>query len=174
MAEINVQRKRGGIWALVLIGVLLLALSLWGLYEWLDADEPLVAAVETPTAGAAPVAPAGGPVGVIPVAAILAAPASYGVPLDGRARVTEVPTDRGFWIAADAQRMFVVIDEPKPEIKNVQAGQMVVLRQATVYPSSRVSSIPGQMDADTRSIIASVPTVLYVKARDIELSSPAR
>ncbi len=173
MAEINVQRRRGGVWPLVLIGTILLGLTLWGLYEWLESDDLQVAAVEPSTGSVAPPAPPAGAVTVIPVAAILSAPTSYGVPLDGRARVTEVVTDRGFWIGADGQRMFVVIDEPKPEIKEVQPGQTVVIRQATVYPSAQVTSIPGELDADTRRIIESVPTVLYVKASNIELSGPA-
>lgn len=176
MADINVQRRGASFWPW-LLGLIVLALLIWGIMELFDRDDDEVAQAAPAPAVVDPIPPASStsPVAaaptltLIPVAAIVAAPSNYGVPLDGTARVTSVVSDRGFWIEEGGQRMFVVIDEPKPEVKDIDAGDVVMIKQGRVYPSSNVNSIPGALDAETRRIIASVPTVLYVKAQNIEI-----
>lgn len=176
MAEIDIERKSGSRLPLIL-GVVLGLLVLWGLYEVFDSDEADVTRVGVSSAPVPPPVvispmPAADAV-AIPVTAILTDPARYGAPLDGSAKVTEVPTDRGFWIDDGGRRMFAVIDEPTPETKNINPGQTVLLKQARVYRSEDVGSIPGELTEDTKRIIESVPAVLYVQARNIQIAPGA-
>ncbi len=73
MADIDIQRKRGGAWAWVLGGVVL-ALLAWLLLEMLGSDDEAEGAVATMPAATTPVAPAG-PVPVLVVDPTVPAPA---------------------------------------------------------------------------------------------------
>ena len=188
MADIDIQKKGPSIWPWI-IGLALLLLLGWLVAEWLGDDDEVevageqVGVVTEPVAvpPAAVVAPGTEPAGApgagaepLPVGLIVTSPANYaGQPMAGLVRVTEVPTDRGFWIEDQGQRLFVVLDEPKPEIKNVNAGQQVRIQDARVYDAQNLSQIPGNLDADTRRIIQGLPAVLYVTAKNLEIVQPA-
>ena len=170
MADINVERKGPSIWPWI-IGLIILALLIWALAALLDndddevvLDEPVPAVVEEPIAPA-PIAGA-----ALPVAAILANPASYmGQTVSGTAMVGSDPTDRGFWIEDQGQRMLVVINEPPNETININEGQMVRLTDARVYNSDNMMEIAGQLDADTRQIAEGEPAVLAVNWTNVDI-----
>ncbi|MDQ3309220.1 MAG: hypothetical protein M3497_03765 [Gemmatimonadota bacterium] len=183
MAEINVERKGGGSILPWIVGLLALLLVGWLLYSMFDRDDNVaVAPVATePMAtmpvidpAAAPPAPTAdvdvGP--VIPVAAIVTVPANYvNQTVSGTARVAQVVSDRGFWIDDGNQRVFTIIDEPKPEIKNIRAGQMVRLDGAQVMTAA--SQVPGQLEAETQQAIQAQPAFLYVRAANIFITQTA-
>lgn len=145
MAEIQIERKKSGGW-MWLVGLLVLALLVWGLFELLDND-PEVA--ELPPAAAPVVAPAvapavAGPTPLTDVVAIVAVPDP--MPLVGQpvqltnVAVQAVPGDSIFWVGpSETQRLLVVLDEtrtpgtPVEGRVNVNPGQTVsvsgVLRQ---------------------------------------------
>lgn len=182
MAEINVERKEGGsIWPWI-IGMLALLLIGWLLYSMFDRDDDVaeVPVATEPIATTPVVDPAVAPapgadvdVGqAIPVAAIISGPANYAnLQVSGTARVAQVVSDRGFWIDDGNQRVFAIIDEPKPEIKNIRAGQMVRLDGAQVMTAA--SQVPGQLEAQTQQVIQNQPAFLYVRAGNIFITQTA-
>ena len=91
--------------------------------------------------------------------------------VSGSAREAELISDRGFWIEDGGQRVFVVIDEPKPEIKNIRAGQMVRLDGAQVMTNA--SQVPGQLENETQQAIQGQPAFLYVRAPSIFITETA-
>lgn len=183
MADINVERKGPSIWPWI-IGLLVLALLIWALAELLGDDDDIVEApvpaVVEPTA----VAP---PPPVAPVAAgcpVISAPTTFmGQMVDcGPVRVTEVVSDRGFWVEDAGQRIFVLLDEgtqqnPNPNVGDVQgqmaekpdinAGDMVQLTQATVRDASGMAAVNGPVDAQAQQIIQSQPQFLHVMGRNV-------
>lgn len=181
MADINVERKGPSIWPWI-IGLLVLALLIWALAELLGDDDddlvetPVPAMVEPAPVLPAPVAAAGCPV--------IAAPMTYmGQMVDcGPVRVTEVISDRGFWIEDAGQRIFVLLDEgtqqnPDPSVGDVQgqmaekpdvnAGDMVQLTQATVRDAAGMSAVKGPVDAQAQQVIQSQPHFLHVTGRNV-------
>ncbi|CAN5280145.1 hypothetical protein BH23GEM4_BH23GEM4_18020 [soil metagenome] len=173
MADINVERREGAnIWPWI-IGLIVLALLIWALAEAFGGDDE-VAVEPVPVENVEPLPPVAAPPAVaaigLPVAAILANPASYfGQTVSGEARVVEVPTDRGFWIEDGGQRMFVLINEPPNETMDVNVGQTVMLSNAEVYDSSNMGEIEDQIDADTRRVASGTPAVLAVNHTDVEI-----
>lgn len=176
MAEINIERKERSIWPWI-IGAVLVLLLVWGLTGLFDSDEASEVPVATAPAVVEPMQPAAPTPDVamgdlIPVSAILAAPAGYaGQTISGTATVAEVISDRGFWIEEGGQRAFAVIDEPKPEIKNIQAGQTVRLDGAQVM--TEASQVPGALEAETQQAIANQAAFIYVRAPNIFITEVA-
>lgn len=185
MAEINVERKKN-IWPWV-VGLIVLLLLIWGAFELLSNDDDYVApmapttapvvmdpvdpveSMPAPVVAPMPPPPTDADNTVIPVAMIVAGPAAYlGQPVVGTAMVPDVPTDRGFWLEQDGQRLFAVIAQsPNMEDEiNINPGQQVRLA-GVVYDSSLASRIAGQVDAETMAIIADEPAFLLVDARNI-------
>ena len=108
----------------------------------------------------------------IPVSQIIESPATYtGQTLGGEVRVTEVPTDRGFWIEDEGQRLFAILaDQPQEEPKDINPNQTLRLREAVVRDPAFIANIPGEpLDADTRRILNGLPVFLTVDERNIEI-----
>ncbi len=102
---------------------------------------------------------------LIPVEKIRANPKGYlGKPVAGTVMVPEVPTDRGFWIEANGQRMFAVLDKSIHEDNvNVNAGQKVQL-SGIVYDSAQWNRAGlGKVTPQTKKIIQNQPMFLVVK-----------
>lgn len=184
MAEIHVEKKKS-IWPWI-IAALVALLVIWALIEMMDRDTADTAAVaptaEAPVATApapatAPVdttADAGGAIAVLPVATILAGPAGYvGQPVSGTARVADVPTDRGFWIEQDGQRMFAVVEQgPNMEDAiNVNAGQEIRFNDATVHDANSMAQLGGTLDEESKQILADQKAFLVVDPNDITVVS---
>lgn len=180
MADIDVQQKSGpGIWPWI-IGLVVLALLAWLVAEWLGEDDEVVAPVAEAPVVAPPVAapvteapPATAAAAGIPAAQIVANPASWeGRTVSGTAQVTEVPTDRGFWIEADGQRLFVILrDAPAEQPMNVQQGQTVRITEATVHIGA--AGVAGDLDPDTRGIVQNQPALLTVDEDNLQVVQAA-
>lgn len=169
MPELDIQRKSAATYWWVLLLVLLLAVFIiWWLAAAWDND-PEVAVVR-PEGAAAPAGATATPgtanVEVIPVAAILAEPGSYADrTVQGTARVVQVISDRGFWIEENNQRLFVVLNEQRPETVDINAGQTVRL-SGRVSTAERAGQLDGvqSLEADTREALNSQKAFLYVNA----------
>ncbi len=171
MADINVERKSTNIWPWIL-GLLVLALLIWVLVEAFDTDEPEVAAVPVtevqptvPPVAPEPIAQGAG----VPVSQIIESPATWtGRTVTGEVRVVEVPTDRGFWIEDQGERLFVVLrDAPREQPIDINPGQTLRLREAMVYDN--VANVPGQLDPDTRNIAQGQAAFLGVDEANVEI-----
>lgn len=156
------ERKRGGglLWA-VLILLLVLAVAWW---LWPDGEEEIVVD-EEPAAvldePATPVDAAGGSA----VAAFLAAPEAHiGETLPStEATVADVPTDRGFWVEIDGQRLFAVLrDQPAERPLDIDAGMSIRLDGGTLRDASYLEQLATPVDADTRRIIDELGAFLVV------------
>lgn len=173
MADIDVQRKGGMGWLWWILGLLLLALIIWWIASGDDeADEAAFtepAPVVEPTALPEPVATSAG----MTIADILGNPASFvGQPFsDDEVRVAEVPTDRGFWIEDQGQRLFVVlIDNPQEEPLDVNPGQTVRIEQGTLRDSSYMGQIQGvPLDQDTQNLLRGQPIYLVADESNINI-----
>ncbi len=183
MAKIDLEKKKTGgmgwLWALLLL--LALVLLLWWFWGASD-DEPDYAVDDEYEAVEEPVAPVPVPMEEeaiagtgLPVAQILADPdAWFDRTVSGEAEVTDVPTDRGFWLEQDGERLFaLIIDGPAEVPLHIQTGQTLDLTDATVYRADAAleeGGVPGTpLDEDTRRIAQDEEVVLVVDESDIEI-----
>ena len=69
--------------------------------------------------------------------------------------MVEVPTDRGFWVEENGQRMFaIIIDNPAEQPKDINPGQTITITEAVLRDRSFVPQIPGApLDQDTQNIL---------------------
>lgn len=186
MAEIHIEKKKS-IWPWI-VAALVALLVIWALVEFTDRDDAEVAAVEpvaspvvgTPdqpvdaTAAIDTTADAAGSIAVLPVAAILAGPADYvGREISGTARVTDVPTDRGFWIEQDGQRIFALIERgPNMEDAiNINTGQEIRFTDATVHDANSMAQLGGTLDEQSRQLVTGQQAFLVVDPQDITIVS---
>lgn len=175
MADIDVDRKSGTAWIWWIIGLIILILVIWAIREATGPDEPEVTT--------APLAPAGAvvppvPAEAVPAGAVTAAPvlvvheivigpeAWVGKRVSGTAQVSEVPTDRGFWLGSGADRIFVVLnDQPAEEPLDINPGQTVQLTDALVVDD--FGDVPGTVDPQTREIAEKQPVFLDVDESNV-------
>ncbi|MEW5930508.1 MAG: hypothetical protein AB1941_23865 [Gemmatimonadota bacterium] len=191
MADIDIERRGPGVWPWI-IGLLVLGLLAWAVAEWVDVDEPEavvpVAAVE-PTA-VAPVADPPPPVPVaqgaaVTLADVLGSPAAYfGRTVTPEAvRVTSVPSDRGFWVEEQGQRVFVVLNETAPgaapgaqadvqgaraERPDLNPGDVVRIGEAMVHDPTKLQNVQGPLDDQTRRILAGLPVFLVTDGANVQ------
>ena len=181
MADINVERKSPGIWPWIL-GLVALALLIWALAALLGGDdEAELAAIDPVATEVAEVEPAVPPAETlapvagarVPVSQIIESPATWtGRTVGGEVRVVEVPTDRGFWIEDQGERLFVILrDAPAERPIDINPGQTIRMSEATVYDN--VANVPGEVDADTRDIAQGLPVFLGIDEANIEMLQPA-
>lgn len=185
MARIDLEKKKAGLgWLWVLLLLLALALLLWWLWGAWNDDEPDYAVDETLEEPYESVAPAAEPemgeeamvaAAGLAVAEILAEPDSWiDRTVSGEAAVSDVPTDRGFWVEQDGERLFaLIIDGPAEVPLHIEAGQTLELTDATVYRAEAAleeGTIPGRpLDEDTRRIAQDQEVILVVDESDIEI-----
>lgn len=171
MADMDIQRKKtGGMgWLWGLLALVLLALIIW--WIWPDDEE----VVEDPEV-AAEMAPLPAPIAEAPAVTIgdvLGNPGAYVGQTFPRAEVTvaEVPTDRGFWIEDNGQRLFaVIIDDPAEQPKDINPGQTLRIDQGTLRDATFISNIQGApLDSDTESIARQQDAYLVVDERHIHI-----
>ncbi|MEW5929475.1 MAG: hypothetical protein AB1941_18630 [Gemmatimonadota bacterium] len=191
MADIDIEKKeKKGMGILPwILGLLLLALILWGLTQCGDGGEeavvvPADTAVTDPAAVAAPVpmdtgmamadttaTGAAGAAGALPIAQILANPGQFGAQtVEGTARVAEVVSDRGFWIEDAGQRMFVVLDEPQgaEPVVDIDAGQSVRL-SGQVRDGSALGQLT-TLEQETRQVAQGQPAFLIVRPAGVTIA----
>lgn len=90
-------------------------------------------------------------------------------------RVVEVPTDRGFWIEDQGERLFaVIIDQPQEQPMDIQPNTTVRITDATVRNPSDLGNLPGQpLDERTRSIAQNEQVFLTVDEQNIQPATGA-
>lgn len=192
MAEIHIEKKKS-IWPWI-IAALVALLAIWALMEFMGRDEDEAAAVEparaamteapAATAPTEPVnamnadsgttADAAGALAALPVATILAGPAGFvGQEISGTARVTDVPTDRGFWVEQNGQRMFAVIaqGENMEQAININAGQEIQLNGATVHDANSMAQLGGTFDEQAKQLVSGQQAFLVVDPGDVTIVS---
>lgn len=85
--------------------------------------------------------------------------------------VLDVPTDRGFWIEDEGQRLFaIIIDAPEEDPLDINTGQRLLIESGKLRHARDLSQIPGEkIDMDTRRIIENQPIFLVVDERNIKI-----
>ncbi len=184
MAEIPIEKKSSMTWLWVLLAVILAVLLLWWVFSGDDeevgvvAPAPATEVVGVQTPGPDPIT-APEPVATEPgfgIAAILGSPSQFVGRNDFQAEVTapEVPTDRGFWIEDQGQRLFaVLIDDAAERPLNINPGQQLRIREGMIRDATFINQIPGTIDADTRRILQGQDIFLVVDETKIEILSRA-
>lgn len=196
MADIDLERTRGrSAWGW-LVGAFVVALLAWGAVELMDAGEPELAEVrvtdepEQERAGGAHMR-AGedemearargmgmeGGEGRSTITEALIHPqgwVSRSLP-QATVPVVEVPTDRGFWVSTRAGRLFVIlIDQPREEPKDVNAGATVRLTGGTFRDADHLSQLEGgPLDEETRQTARDQAIFLVVDERNVEIVQQA-
>lgn len=166
MADIDVERKNGGMgWLWGLLALVAVALIVW--WVWPD-DEP--EPMDTEIEAVEPVSPTTpesvGPGADVSIGDILGNPDSFigDTFPQSEVTVTEVPTDRGFWIEDEGQRLFVIVnDQPQEQRVDINPGQTLridggMLRDRTFLPQVGGSAL----DEDTESIAGEQEVFLVV------------
>lgn len=176
MAEIHVEKKSGGLaWLWILLAILLIAILVW--LFWPDAqNDPLTEAVPGTTAGdtiALPPPPTIEPIETpaeSTIGAIRANPQQWvGREFSGAVTVAEVPTDRGFWVEQDGQRLFAIVHEPTEERIDINPGQRLMIL-GTVRDASYLSQIQGEpLSEETSGIVRGQPAFLVTEASSIAI-----
>lgn len=168
------QPKSGSLaWLWIVMGIILLALLIW--WMWPKPEPYFHDVAETPTdttvtATAAPEPPEAGMVETT-IATVRQNPAEWtGRLLSGTFNVVDVPSDRGFWIEQDGQRMFaLVIDQPAEQPVDIREGQTLLLT-GTVRDASYLPQIEGEdLTETTRRIVEEEPLYLIVDEDQIEI-----
>ncbi len=183
MAEIDLEKKKGFPWIWLLAAALLvgvLAFFLWGgeevaeEAEVVDPTEEPLEEEEIVEEDVDPAAAAGAAAGMLPIAAILSDPQQWTTKdISGKAKVLQDPTDRGFWIEQEGKKLFVLIDPAGPpgsESKpNVEENQMLSISGAKLMMKDQVDSVSGNLDKDSREIIASQDAFLVVDEKNLTI-----
>lgn len=191
MADIDIERKKKSPFPWI-IGLLVLALLAFLLMRSCgddDAVEPAVvtdtttAMTDTTTAMSAPVTDTTmmGAAGAAGAGAATAAGAGWigtvlagtnaGQTTGGSGIVPETPSDRGFWIEENGQRVFAVLAEPMEQMKDVDPGQTVMLSNARVMRGSEAGQLPQSVDAEARQTAQGQGYFLYVPANGVQITS---
>lgn len=170
MAEIPIEKKSSNAWVWIVLLLLLGALLLW----WLLSDDGEQIAVEDDVVTTELVEEDTMMAGDLTLAAIAAAPLAHvGLTFSGDVDVTEVPTDRGFWVEHEGARMFALINDGPQEVPmDINAGQDLQISAATVRNASDLTGIPGDpIDDDTRAILAEQEAYLLINEDDMQIIS---
>lgn len=179
MADIDLERKRGGGmgWLGWLLGLVVLALVVW--WIWPDGDDAEFAevdAVETVEPVTAPAAPAATPqpaadIPGVSIGDILGSPDQYLGETFPRAEVTvvEVPTDRGFWIEDEGQRLFaIIIDQPQEQPMDINPGATLRIDEGMLRDRTYLPELPGApLDAATENLAEQQDIFLVVEEEEI-------
>lgn len=189
MADIDIERKKKSPFPWIL-GLLVLALLAFLLMRSCGDDDPEPAVVGTDTTtftdttmGAAPMASpatdttamgaagaAAGAAGAGWIGTVLAG-TNAGQTTGGDGMVPETPSDRGFWIEENDQRVFAILAEPMEQIKDVDPGQRVRIANARVLRGSEASQIPQDVDAEARQTAQRQPYFLLVPASGVTITA---
>ena len=174
MADIDLERKSGGGkgWLWGLLALLALIAIVW--WVWPD-DEADVAGAEieavqpvTPAATPEPVA-----TGEATLADIMGNPGQYvgqSFP-GGQVTIGEVPTDRGFWIQEQGQRLFaIIVDQPQEEPLDINQGQTLQIERGMLRDATFLTQLPGApLDAQTEELARQQDVFLVVEENAISM-----
>ena len=181
MADINVERKTGTGWLWWVLGLIILALLIWWVAAPGDedvamvepvAEQPIVPPLTTPE----PIAEAPG----VTIADVLGNPTMYvGTDFSQEVMVADVPTDRGFWIEDQGQRLFVVINESAQagtadvqgraaERPRLREGDMIQITEGTLQDPTQLQNVAGEVDQQTQQILAGQRVFLNTNVENIQ------
>ena len=169
MPELDIQRRPAGaspwIWV---IGALVLALAVWGFWAATTQGRDRTAALPAERV-AGERAEARGPE-MLPIAALMTTPNQYfQKPVRGAATVTEVVSDRGFWVEDAGQRVFVVLGEGITEKEvNIEAGQKVEI-EGLFLEQTRSTEVP-QLEPEAQTIAATQAG--FIRADSVDILRP--
>lgn len=178
MAEIHIEKKKSSMaWLWILLAILALILIVWWLWPEAEVVEPVAAVTPvapiTDTFVATPPPAAETPT----IGAITASPQAWvGREFSGEVNVVEVPTDRGFWVEQDGQRMFaLVVDQPREQPVDINPGQRLRITSGTVRDAAYLPQLPGDtLTSDTEAVVRDQPVYLVVNEDNITfLDRPA-
>lgn len=189
MADINIERKKRSPLPMIL-GLLALALLAFLLLRSCGGDDPEPAAgtvTDTTTAmdatGGAAVAPAplpptdttmqpaaGAAGGTGWIGQVLAGTMA-GQTAGGDGIVPETPSDRGFWIEENGQRVFAILAEPSEQVRDIDPGQRVRISNARVLRGSEGAQIPQDVDAQARQTASGQQYFLLVPSSGVQIVS---
>ncbi|HEX6039295.1 hypothetical protein [Longimicrobium sp.] len=185
MADIDIERKKKSPlpWVLALLVLALLAFLLMRSCGDDDAA-PVTDTTTAPAATAAGAAPmpatdttgmaatgaagAAGAAGAGWIGTVLAG-TNAGQTTGGSGIVPETPSDRGFWIEENGQRVFAILAEPMEQVKDIDPGQRVTLSNARVMRGSEASQVPQDVDAEARQTAQGQPYFLLVPASGVQI-----
>lgn len=185
MADINIERKRKSPLPWVL-GLLALALLAFLLMRSCGDDEAEPATVVTDTTTTMQSAPMTDPMATAPmdsgamaaggtaaggtgwITGILAGTAAAAA-ASGEGMVPETPSDRGFWIEENGQRIFAILAEPMEQLKDIDPGQRVRISNGRVLRGSESSQIPQEVDAEAKSTAQGQQYFLLVPASGVQI-----
>ncbi|MEZ4240477.1 MAG: hypothetical protein R3F59_30850 [Myxococcota bacterium] len=109
---------------------------------------------------------------------VMAAPTDWvGKTVSGTATVTEVPSDRGFWVEANGQKIFAILNDGPQEVPvDINAGQKLKIATATVRDPSFLPQVPGAasgepLDDETRNLAQGQQVYLVVDEDDIQIQN---
>ena len=178
MAEIRVQQKSAGsVWAWIL-GLIVLMLVIWAALELFTDDEvaPIVAPADPMSTS-----PAAG-TGSASLGDVVADPAPY----IGRAwappvevTVSDVVSDRGFWITHEGNRLFVVLNDAGAGVADapgqpaqrprIVEGSVLRIEEGSLRDPANLSTVSGPLDERTRAVAESQRIFLLTNASEIEV-----
>ncbi|HEX8392429.1 MAG TPA: hypothetical protein VF665_08750 [Longimicrobium sp.] len=189
MADIDIERKKKSPlpWILGLLALLLLLFLLMRSCGDDDQAENTGTVVDTTTSQTvAPVAPmpatdttaaatgampaAGAAAGAGWIAGVLGGQMA-GQTASGQATVPSTPSDRGFWVEENGQRVFAVLQEPMEQIKDIDPGQTVRITNAKVMRGSESAQIPESVDAEAKTTASQQQYFLLVPSNGVEITA---
>lgn len=195
MAEIEIQRKEGGVpaWAWI-VGALLLAALIWWMVAantgerreaGVDTTAPPAAGMTTDTSAQTSAGTGVAGKGMetmtpnveaananLPLAAIQQNPDAYfNKWVSGMGTVTEVLSDRAFRIEQDGQQMLVVKAENIVETTNIVQGSQVSFSGMVVNPATAADRVPSmdRLEEGTRQRLQSAKA--FIHATNIEMQN---
>lgn len=193
MAEIEIQRKQGGVpaWAWIL-GLMVLGYLIWWLVTANSGNRANTAGdITTPTTSVATVnnaengtetpetaaSEAATPTieaanANLPLGAIQAKPDAYfNQWVSGMATVTDVLSDHAFWIEQDGKRMLVVKADNIVQSTNIVSGNKVSFSGMVVNPAQAADRVPSldKLQESTRQTIQSESA--FIHATNIEMQN---
>ncbi len=107
----------------------------------------------------------------VDVARAVVTPIDYvGVAVKGTGTVTEVVSDRGFWLEVDGKRLFAVVreDVPRPEMIEIRPGQTLQFTGLMLSPGAK-DDLAGSLEQKTKNIIGGQPAFVAMHWRDIQI-----
>lgn len=190
MTSLHRRSPRGVIWIAGVAALLVAALAVWwfaGAGQRLAAQDPgrgesSVAGVQGGAAAAPPAEhaatqPDADAAATLPVAKIVRDPQGWAQQeVSGTARVAAIETERSFWIEAQGERIFAVLEQKIGQgPRALKPGQQVRLRGAAVFEPGGFAILPGDaLDVETKEVLADQDVFLLVPEQRLDRQAAGR